>query len=600
MDNKSYILLINREQKFLADIRQSLTDAGFPVLTTTTMSQALKLLSGNSVRLIICDNVLEAFSGYEFLRFLKKNPLLKKIPFVFFVPVYDQGSAGEAFNLGAVDFIVYPLDMKIFLERIGKILSLNESHDEISTLPKEKIEESSPSPVELVSPEQEDRRRSERIDSSSDMHIEISRDAILWMPGQIKNVNKQGFLIETPLLGRLGIPVYIRVPMPDGKCVIEGQIRHISLSNHQLAADIGVEIKDSPEWTDIYNYIVSQPDAEEETKSEEAAPVITIPEAKEVNESTMQINSDTVLLTSFSPLGRALESLHNLNDAQQSGKALETRFYQSLVGKQLGNYKAVSLIGAGAMGGVFKGWDVILERNVALKIISYKLSSIASFREMFVKEARLISRLHHPNIAEIYYIDQTDDVMYFAMELINGNTLKDMIKESSNLNTSKGLEYFLTTCRTLDFVSKENIIHRDIKPENIMINDKGMLKVVDFGVAVVNDGESTKGKSDGVVGSPYYVSPDCIRGRSLDSRSDIYSLGATFYHVFSGSPPFEGNNVEEVLRKHLHDNLIPLKKKNPTISSELSDIINKMMAKDPLDRYQNYQAIIDDLTTIMN
>ena len=184
-------------------------------------------------------------------------------------------------------------------------------------------------------------------------------------------------------------------------------------------------------------------------------------------------------------------SQSNYNDPQNE-KALEIRFYHSLVGKQLGNYKAVSFIGAGAMGGVFKGWDIILERNVALKIISYKLSSIESFREMFVKEARLISQLNHPNIAQIYYIDQSDDVFYFAMELINGGTLKDMIKDSNNLNSTKGLEYLITVCRTLDFVSGKNIIHRDIKPENIMISDNGTLKVVDFGVAVVNDGKSKK------------------------------------------------------------------------------------------------------------
>jgi len=600
MDSKSYILLINREKKFLAKIRQSLTDAGFPVLTTTTMSQALKLLAGNSVRLIICGNALEDFSGYEFLMYLKKNFLLKKIPFVFFVPLDDQGNADKAFDSGADDFIVYPLDVKVFLERIGKILASSGDHDGMPSVPKEENQEPSPYPVNVVSPVKEEHMKSKKIDPSPDMSVEISRDAVLWVPGQIKSVNKQGFLIETALLGRLGIIIYIRVKMPDHTCVINGQIRHITLSNHQLSADIGIEIEDSLEWTDAYNHISGQPDEEEENGGKHAVPEKTIPEAKRADESKIRRNDNNAAMrTDFSPLKRALTILHNLNDPQ-SEKALETKFYQSLVGKQLGDYKAVSLIGAGAMGGVFKGWDTVLERTVALKVISYKFSSIASYREMFIKEARHISRLNHPNIAEIYNIDQKDDVLYLAMELIKGNTLSDMIHESSNLNTSRGLEYFLTTCRTLDFVSKENIIHRDIKPGNIMINDKGILKVVDFGVAVANDGKSKEAKSERLVGSPYYVSPDCIMGQPMDSRSDIYSLGATFYHVFSGNPPFEGNNTEEVLMKHLYDDLIPLKTKNRTVSSALSDIIDKMMAKNPLDRYQNYQAITDDLTTIIN
>ncbi|MBN1381911.1 MAG: protein kinase [Deltaproteobacteria bacterium] len=600
MDIKSYILLINREKKFLATIRQSLLDAGYPVLTTTTMSHALNLLSTNSIRLIICDSALEDFSGYEFLRFLKKNPLLEKIPFVFYVPVHDQGSAGKAFELGATDFIVYPLDGKIFIERIGEILSSSGDHDRPSpALPKENIEEHSAEPVSTSLPEKKARRESERITPKSDTHIEISRDAILWVPGQIMNINMQGILIETPLLGRLGMLIYIRVPLPHGKCVIESQVKHITISNHQLSADIGVEIEDSLEWTEVYNYITGYIKTEDKGKDKKAASPEKKSEPKKVNEPQMPINTNTVMLMDFNKTRFADPLLHNFNDPQ-SDKALEIRFYQSLVGKQLGNYKAVSFIGAGTMGGVFKGWDIVLERNVALKVISYKLSSIASFREMFVKEARFISRLSHPNIAEIYYIDQTDDVLYFAMELINGNTLADMIKESNNLNTSKGLECFLTTCRTLDFVSRKNIIHRDIKPENIMIDDKGILKVVDFGVAIVNDGKSKKRKSEGLVGSPLYVSPDCIMGQPLDSRSDIYSLGATFYHLFSGFPPFEGEDMEEVLLKHLNEDLVPLRKKNPTISVNLSDIIEKMMAKKPENRYQSYQAIIDDLDYLMS
>jgi len=219
---------------------------------------------------------------------------------------------------------------------------------------------------------------------------------------------------------------------------------------------------------------------------------------------------------------------------------------------------------------------------------------------MFVKEARLVSRLTHPNIAQIYYIDQMDDVLYFAMELINGGTLADIIKDHNNLNTAKGLEHFITICRTLDFVSRQNIVHRDIKPANIMIDDNGTLKVVDFGVSIVNDGTSTRRKPEGLVGSPLYASPDCIMGRSLDCRSDIYSLGATFYTVFSGTPPFDGECVEAILFKHMNEELVPLKKKNPILSSELSDIIGKMMNKNPEDRYQDYQSIINDLNILMH
>ncbi len=599
MNIKGYILLINREKKFLETVQKSLLDAGYSVLTSTTMSSAVNLLSNNTVALVICDSELKDFSGYDLLRFVKNNPQLEKIPFMFFVPVHDQGNAGKAFKWGATDFIVYPLDGKILLERIAEILSPKDGEEKKAVVPQENVPEPIPPSVNIASPIQKERRESNRVVLQNAVNIEVSRDAILWLPGQIKNISKHGFLMETPLLGRPGMLLYIRVQLSHAKCVIESQVRHVSISNYQLLADIGVEIVDSETWTEVHNFIMEVVDKGINPAAERPSISMTLTDSKKLNPVISQPESETIVIMNNNETIYSPPSQPEFSEPP-SGKALEIRFYHSLVGKQLGNYKAVSFIGAGAMGGVFKGWDIVLERNVALKVISYKLSSIASFRDMFVKEARLISQLNHPNIAQIYYIDQSDDVFYFAMELINGGTLKDMIREGKNLNGTKGLEYLITVCRTLDFVSGKNIIHRDIKPENIMISDDGTLKVVDFGVAVVNDGQNKKGKSENLVGSPYYVSPDCIKGLPLDSRSDIYSLGATFYHFFAGAPPFDGNNVEEVLLKHLNDDLVPLKMRNPAVSNWLSDIITKMMAKSPENRYQGYKDIIADLDLLMH
>lgn len=599
MNIKGYILLINREKKFLEMVQKSLVDAGHSVLTATTMSSAVNLLSNNTVALVICDSELKDFSGYDLLRFIKNNPQLEKIPFLFFVPVHDQGNAGKAFKWGATDFIVYPLDGKILIERIGEILSPQDGKEKISIVSQDENRGSISQPLHDAPPAQKERRENNRMVPQNAVNIEVSRDAILWLPGQIKNISRQGFLMETPLLGRPGMLLYVRIQLPSGKCVIESQVRHVSISNHQLLADIGVEIGDSAAWTEVYECIIELIDTGRNPAAERLSVSGKIPDIRKMSAETEQPAAETIVVMNENETMYNSPSQSNFHESS-NGKALEIRFYHSLVGKQLGNYKAVSFIGAGAMGGVFKGWDIILERNVALKIISYKLSSIDSFREMFLKEARLISQLNHSNIAQIYYIDQSDDVFFFAMELISGGTLKDMIKDHSNLKSTKGLEYLITICRTLDFVSGKNIIHRDIKPENIMISDNGTLKVVDFGVAVVNDGKNKKGKSENLVGSPYYVSPDCIKGLPLDARSDIYSLGATFYHFFAGVPPFEGTSVEDVLLKHLNEDIVPLKTKNPTVSNWLSDIIGKMMAKNPEDRYQRYGDIIADLDLLMH
>lgn len=579
MDIKSYILLVNREKKFLTTACQSLLDTGYPVLTVTTMSNALDLLSNNTVVLIVCGSELTDASGHQFLRALKSSPLLKKIPFVFFVPSHfvtlevEVSTVLEAFDMGAADFIVYTPGeevSKVLIKRMGKMLPPLAGNERISVSPKAVRQESFALQADVASPMPQERRDNERIIPKQIVNIEISRDTVLWMPGQIININKNGLMMETSLLGKLGMLLYLRVPLPGATYVIKSHIRHISISGHQFSAEIGVKVETSKEWIETYHYITTHKDT------------ITKPSA--VDKMPGEKTNDAVTTVRID------------GKKQQVDKALEIKFYHSLIGKQLGNYKAVSFIGAGSMGGVFKGWDVVLERNVAMKIISYNLSTIASYRDMFVKEARLVSRLTHPNIAQIYHIEQMSDVLYFAMEFISGGTLADVINNRNKLSTAKALEHFMTICRTLDFVSKQNIVHRDIKPANIMINDQGILKVVDFGVATVNDG--TNKKTEGF-GSPLYVSPECIKGRQQDCRSDIYSLAATFYHVLAGGPPFEGDSVETIFFKHLNDDLVPLKKKNPGLSSGLSDIIGKMMAKIPEERYQDYQSIINDLAVLM-
>lgn len=606
MNIESYILLVNRDENYVETVCPSLQDAGYPVLTATTMSGAINLLSDYTVLIIICDSELADSSGYDFLGFLKNNPTLKKIPFVFLVSAHvivdtleeEVAKILKAFEMGAADFIVDTPDeeiSRVLMKRIGKILPSTIGKKSIPA-PAEAHPDSSAAQADVAgSPAQGDRRDSERITPRQSVNIEISRDAVLWMPGQIVNINEQGIKIVTSLLGKLGMLLYVRVPFPGGKHVVaKSHIRHISISKEQFSAEIGVEIDESVECIEIYNYIVK------------LLGIVKKPEAKQfsvTDKTPVESGFDANVIMQMDDLKKQTVAMHPLSHDfkdSRSEKALEIKFYRSLVGKQLGNYKAISFIGAGSMAGVFKGWDVALERDVALKIISYNLSTIESFRDMFVREARLVSRLTHPNIAQIYYIDHMDDVLYFAMELISGGTLVDIINDGSNSNMGKGLEHFITLCRTLDFVSGQNIVHRDIKPENILIDNQGILKVVDFGVATVYDGTDKKRASEGLVGSPLYVSPECVLGLQLDSRSDIYSLGATFYHVFAGVPPFDGDSVESILLKHANEELVPLKKRNPTVTRPLSNIIGKMMAKKPWERYQNYQAIIDDLTQLMH
>jgi predicted Ser/Thr protein kinase len=416
------------------------------------------------------------------------------------------------------------------------------------------------------------------------LRIDVSRNGVFWLPAQIKNINREGMFLETSLLAKAGVELFVKIALPSGTCIIKGLVKHLAFKNNNPSAGIGVEIEKNTQWKEVLQYIIAiiKKGAVPPSGSISPSPQRSVQQAPPASPEETRIVSRTA-----APAPRV-----------KVNASYELRFYQSLVGKQLDNYKAVSFIGSGAMGGVFEGWDIALERTVALKVISYKLAAKEKSREMFIKEARLASKLDHPNIAHMYHIGNVNEILYFAMEYIDGVTMSDMIKRGDKFNTLKGLNYLITICEALDFVGQNNIIHRDIKPANIMINEKGVLKVVDFGVAKILDVNGDNNNKEGIVGSPYYISPEAIDGSPLDLRSDIYSLGASFYHAFTGAPPFDGLNAEEVLRKHLEQSIIPLRKKNPKVSPALGKVVEKMMAKLPENRYQDYRGIVKDLKSL--
>ena len=346
MNAASYILLVNRDKRYLQTVSESLTVDGYPVLAVTTLKGALELLAGNKVSIIISDCELEDANGYDFLAFLKKNPVFKVIPFLFLVSsrfVVDSldeevSKILKAFDLGAVDFIVDTMDEEISMlltKRFKKILPAN-------AIEKKQTAESVPEPPQAAVPGLEDRRDSQRIAPGQVVIAEISRDGVLWMPARITNINEQGLMIETSLLGRLGMELYVKILLPGGKDIVAiSHIKHIAINKGSSSAEIGVEIDESVEWIKIYNYVaklmglVKKPSDTDRISPEKAG---------------LQIAGDKKQYIYVDPLLGA-------PDDSQSARSLEIKFYRSLIGKQLGNYKVVSFIGAGSMAGVFKGSD---------------------------------------------------------------------------------------------------------------------------------------------------------------------------------------------------------------------------------------------------
>ncbi len=260
-----------------------------------------------------------------------------------------------------------------------------------------------------------------------------------------------------------------------------------------------------------------------------------------------------------------------------------------LVGWQIGNYIVDERIGHGAMGVVYRARHITLTRNVAIKFLSSHLASDPNYVERFFREARAAAHLNHPNLIAVYDAGVTSEVYYIVMEYVEGSDLSRLLKKRGMFGEEELAPFSLKVADALNYAHRNGVIHRDIKPENLILTPQNDIKVADLGLAKqIYDQSASMTMSDVVVGTPFYASPEQIRGlKSIDARADIYSMGTTLFHLATGRVPFDGNSPAEVMSKHLTE-LCPLAKTvNPKLSDEFSQILARMMAKDPNKRYQN-------------
>ena len=252
-------------------------------------------------------------------------------------------------------------------------------------------------------------------------------------------------------------------------------------------------------------------------------------------------------------------------------------------------------LGRGGMGVVYLAHQISLDRLSALKVLADQYANDAEFVVGFIKEARAAAKLNHPHIVQAYAVGEDEGVFYFAMENVEGETMKEVQKREKIISIDKAVVVIQQIGEALDYAWKEaQLVHRDIKPDNIMMTKKGAAKLADLGLARVA-GDIDDSESDEVMGTPQYISPEHLTGAPMDVRSDIYSLGATFYHMITGRFAFEGRSATEIAKKHLQEPLQPPIEVNPDIPQDVSDIIVKMMEKNPKNRYQEAEILVDDL-----
>jgi len=273
----------------------------------------------------------------------------------------------------------------------------------------------------------------------------------------------------------------------------------------------------------------------------------------------------------------------------------------NLIGKTLDQFRLDEYIGRGAMGVVYKATDTILRRSVALKLIpkGFEASTpaMAEARKRLIQEAQAAGCLTHPNIVTIHAYGETDEFQYICMEYIVGKTLAEVISERKILPIEEAVPIVEQVLMALDRANQEGIVHRDIKPANIMILEDKRVKVMDFGIAKIPSLSTTT--TGTVLGTPYYMSPEQISGQKVDILSDIFSVGAVFYQIITGTRPFEGETTVTLAYKIVQVEPVPPKILNIHIPQEIDNICKKALAKDPSIRYQTPVDMLQDLRAFM-
>jgi eukaryotic-like serine/threonine-protein kinase len=271
-----------------------------------------------------------------------------------------------------------------------------------------------------------------------------------------------------------------------------------------------------------------------------------------------------------------------------------------MIGKRIsGRYKVIDMVGGGGMANVYLAHDMILDRDVAVKMLRLDFANDEEFIRRFHREAQSATSLVHPNIVSIYDVGEEKDLYYIVMEYVPGQTLKQYIQQNSPLAVEETLDIMKQLISAISQAHQNNIIHRDIKPQNILIDHTGNVKITDFGIAMALSATSIT-QTNSVLGSVHYLSPEQARGGMANKKSDIYSLGIVMFELLTGRLPFSGESAVSIALKHLQSETPSVRRWNPIIPQSVENIVLKATAKDPFHRYNSVEEMEDDIRSAFN
>jgi tRNA A-37 threonylcarbamoyl transferase component Bud32 len=271
----------------------------------------------------------------------------------------------------------------------------------------------------------------------------------------------------------------------------------------------------------------------------------------------------------------------------------------SLLGTLLdGRYRLDAEVGSGGMSTVYRAFDTVLERPVAIKLMHRDIASRPDQIERFRREARAVAQLNHPHIVTVIDAGDDEGTPYIVFEYVEGETLKERIRRVGRLPIPEAIAYAIEIARALGAAHERAIVHRDVKPQNVLIDDEGSAKVTDFGIArtLTEEGLTADGR---VLGTTDYVSPEQALGRPVTGQSDIYSLGVVLYEMLAGHPPFVGDSQVAVAMRHVRDEVPDLQKRRPDASAALAAVVERATAKELDRRYMDVASLVGDLEEVL-
>jgi serine/threonine-protein kinase len=285
-----------------------------------------------------------------------------------------------------------------------------------------------------------------------------------------------------------------------------------------------------------------------------------------------------------------------VNQARRASQELSL-----LLGQQIPGYRLVERLGQGSMGSVYKARQLSMDRLVAVKILLPRLAAVPGFLERFTREAHLAAKLSHNNIVQAIDVGSAGKINYFVMEYVEGTTIQKELEAGKVYEEHEAVEIILQVAQALQHAHRRQLVHRDVKPANIILTPEGVAKLADLGLARATADQAQAQQEKGrVFGTPYYMAPEQAQGREdIDIRADIYSLGATFYHMVTGRQPFVAKSLDKMLRAHQEEELTPPDHLNTSLSAGLGEVVEFMMAKDRDQRYRTPDDLILDLECLL-